>query len=70
MTLIGILFYLVIWGLVLYVLWWGIGRVGLPEPFGKIATVVLVFLTVIVLLNLLFALGGRPIFDTPIPRLG
>ncbi len=64
MSLIGIILYLVIWGLVLYVLWWGLGRIGLPEPFSKIATVVLVVLTVIVLLNLLFAFGGRPFFDT------
>jgi hypothetical protein len=65
MDFVSILIYLVIWGLVLYVLWWGIGRIGLPEPFGKIATVVLVLLTVLVLLNILFSLGGRPIFDMP-----
>lgn len=60
-TLISILIYLVVWGLVLWVLWWGIGRIGLPEPFAKIATVVLVLLTVIVLLNLLFGFVGQPL---------
>jgi hypothetical protein len=69
MDLIGLLIYLVIWGLVLYVLWWGIERIGLPAPFNKIATVVLVVVTVIVLLNILFSLGGRPIFDSPGMRL-
>jgi hypothetical protein len=58
-----------VWGCVLYVLWWGLGKIGLPEPFGKIATVVLVVVTVIVLLNILFVLGGRPLFDVPFPRL-
>ncbi len=62
-TLISVLIYLVVWGLVLYVLWWGIGKVGLPEPFGKIATVVLVLLTVIVLLNLLFGFVGQPLIS-------
>ena len=59
-TLVNILIYLVVWGLVLYVLWWGIGKIGLPEPFSKIATVALVLLTVIVLLNLLFGFVGGP----------
>lgn len=65
MDLIGILIYLVIWGLVLYVLWWGLSRIGLPEPFGKIAQVVIVILTVVVLLNILFGLGGSPFFRIP-----
>lgn len=62
-TLISVLIYLVIWGLVLYVLWWGLGKLGLPEPFGKIATVVLVLLTVVVLLNLLFGFAGPPLIS-------
>ena len=61
-TLISILIYVVVWGLVLYVLWWGVGRIGLPEPFNKIATVVLVLLAVVVMLNLLFGFMGTPIF--------
>ncbi len=59
--LVSVFVYLVIWGLVLWVLWWGIGKIGLPEPFAKIATVVLVLLTVIVLLNLLFGFAGTPL---------
>jgi hypothetical protein len=57
-SLVSILVYLIVWGLILYVLWWGIGKLGLPEPFGKIATVVLVVLTVVVLLNLLLGFTG------------
>ena len=60
-ALVNILIYLLVWGLVLYVLWWGIGKIGLPEPFGKVATVVLVVLTVVVLLNLLFGFIGAPL---------
>jgi hypothetical protein len=59
--LVSVLIYLVIWGLILYVLWWGIGKIGLPEPFGKIAIVVLVVLTVLVLLNLLLGFAGTPL---------
>lgn len=60
-TLVNVIIYLVVWGLVLYVLWWAIGRIGLPEPFAKIATVALVLLTVVVLLNLLFGFVGQPL---------
>ncbi len=58
MDIVSILIYLVVWGLILYVLWWGIGKIGLPEPFGKIATVVLVLLTVIILIDLLTGFTG------------
>lgn len=59
--LLSILLYLVVWGLILYVCWWGLGRLGLPEPFGKIGTVILVILTVVVLLNLLLGFVGTPL---------
>ena len=60
-SLIGVLIYLVIWGLIFYVCWWGLAKIGLPEPFGKIATVVLVLAAVVVLLNLLLGfVGGVP----------
>jgi uncharacterized membrane protein YhdT len=59
--LLSVLIYLVVWGLILYICWWGIGKIGLPEPFNKIAVVVLVILTVVVLLNLLFGFAGTPL---------
>lgn len=61
--LIGVLIYLVIWGLVLSVLWWAIGAIGLPEPFHKVATVVLVLVAVIILLNVLLGLTGASLFE-------
>ncbi len=61
-ALLSILVQLVIGGLILYVLWWAIGKIGLPEPFGKIATVVLVLITVIFLIDLLMGVGGHPLF--------
>lgn len=59
--LVSVLVYLLVWGLILYVLWWGIGKIGLPEPFAKIATVVLVVVTVVVLINLLLSFTGTPL---------
>ena len=57
MDLVSLLVTVIIWGLIFYVLWWGLGKIGLPEPFNKIAVVVLVLLCVIVLLNLLGVVG-------------
>lgn len=51
--LISILLSLVVWGIILYVLWWALGMIGLPEPFQKIATVILVVISVFVILGIL-----------------
>ena len=61
-ALVTILVQLIIWGLIIYVLFWAIGKVGLPEPFQKISMVVLVILTVIILLNILSGFLGAPLF--------
>lgn len=60
-VLMSALIYLVVCGLILYVLWWGLSKIGLPEPFQKIATVVLVLLTVVILINFLLGLTGTPL---------
>jgi hypothetical protein len=54
--LIGLLVTVIVLGLVFYVLWWLIGVIGLPEPFNKVATVIIALVAVIILLSLLF--GG------------
>lgn len=59
--LVSILIYLAIWGCILYVLWWALGKLALGEPWTKIGTVALVILTVVVLLNLLLGFVGTPL---------
>ena len=53
MSLLTLLFSIVIWGIVFYVLWWGLAKIGLEEPWNKVATVLLVLATVVVLIGLL-----------------
>lgn len=60
-ALVALLVQLVIFGLIMWVLWWGLAKIGLPEPFAKIATVVLVLITVLFLVNILLGLGGHPL---------
>jgi hypothetical protein len=53
MMLIAILLSLVIWGLLFWLLWWGLGAIGIPEPFHKVAVVILVVASIIVVIGLL-----------------
>lgn len=58
-SLLNVLLQLVIWGIILWVLYWALGKIAPPEPFLKIGTVILVLLTVVVLVNILLGIGGR-----------
>lgn len=51
--MIALILTLVFWGLIFYVLWWGLGKIGLPEPFNKVITVVLIIGCVLVLIGIL-----------------
>jgi uncharacterized membrane protein YwzB len=53
MDLFQLLISLVIVGLICYVLWWAITKIGLPEPFNKIAQAVIVLIVVIYLIGVL-----------------
>lgn len=53
MGVIALLLSLVVWGVIFYVLWWGLGKIGLPEPFAKVITVVLVIAAIVVVIGLL-----------------
>ncbi len=64
MTLLGLLITLVIWGIIFYVLWWGLGAIALPEPFNKVATVILILAAVVVILGVLT--GQVAPFNLPI----
>ena len=59
--LLSILVTIVVVGLVCYLLWWLIGYIGLPEPFDKVARVIVALVAVIFLLNLVLGLTGTPL---------
>jgi hypothetical protein len=59
--LLNALVVLVIWGVIMWVLWWGLHKIAPPEPWLKVGTVILVIITVVVLVNLLLGLIGKPI---------
>lgn len=57
-SLVNGVIWLVVIGLIVYLLWWFIGYVGLPEPFAKIARVIVALIAVIFLINFLLSLTG------------
>lgn len=62
-SLVWVVLYLIIGGLIFYLLHWLIGYVGLPEPFNKVARIVLAIAAVVVIIMVLLGLvSGRPVF--------
>lgn len=61
--LLGLIVWLLVIGLIFYVLWWAVGQVGVPEPFNKVIRVVLAVACAIILIYML--LGFLP----AMPRL-
>ena len=60
--LINLLVWIIVIGCIFGLLWWLIGYVGLPEPFNKVARVVLAVIAVLILINVLLGLVGTPMF--------
>lgn len=61
--LIHLVIWLVVIGLIFWLLFYFIGYVGLPEPFAKVARVLIMLLAVVILLYLLLGMLG------PLPSL-
>ena len=59
--LLSLLVTIVIVGLIFWLIWWFLGQVGLPEPFGKVATVILALAAIIFLIGILT--GGVPMIN-------
>lgn len=60
-ALISLLVWIIVIGLVFYLLFWLIGYVGLPAPFDKVACVILAVAAVIFLISVLLEMVGKPL---------
>ena len=58
--LLTVLIELVIGGLILWLCWWFIGYIGLPEPVKKVAMVLIGLVALVWLVNVLMTLAGHP----------
>jgi hypothetical protein len=61
-AVVTLVLYLIVAGLIFWLLWWLIDYCAVPEPFNKIARIVLAVLAVLVVISLLLSLvGGVPL---------
>ena len=60
--LFSVLITLIVVGLIFWVLWWFLVYVNPPEPFNKVARVVLGLAALIFIVNILLSLIGHPLF--------
>jgi len=62
-ALINAIIMLIIAAVIFWLLNWLIGYIGMGEPFNKIAKVIIAVAAVILCINALLMLVGRPIFS-------
>jgi uncharacterized membrane protein YeaQ/YmgE (transglycosylase-associated protein family) len=60
-TLVHLVVWLIVVGLIFGILLWLINYVGLPEPFGKVARIILAIIGALMVIGLLLNLIGYPI---------
>ena len=60
-ALVRTIVYLVVAGLVAWLLWWLIDYLQLPEPFNKVAHVILAIAAVLIIISILLGMVGQPI---------
>ena len=60
--LLSFIVYLVVVGLIFWVIWWFLSYVGVPEPFNKVIRVIMGLIALIIVVNLLLGLVGSPMF--------
>ncbi len=60
---VTLIVYLVVAGLIFWLLWWLVNYIAPPEPFRKVANVILAILAVLVVIGILLSVvNGQPIF--------
>lgn len=61
-AMLSLLVTIVIVGLIFWLVWWFLGYVGLPEPFNKVARVLIGLCALVFLINILLSMTGHPLF--------
>jgi len=60
-SLINAVIWLIIAGVIFWLLNWLISYVGVPEPFAKVAKVIIAIAVALICINALLTLAGRPL---------
>ena len=59
--LLMVVVYLIIVGLIFWVILWAIGAIGIPEPFNKVARVLVILVGLLVVVSILLNMLGHPL---------
>lgn len=59
-SLVQAVIWIIVAGVIFWLVNWLIGYCGLPEPFAKIARVILAIAAVVLLINALLTIVGKP----------
>jgi uncharacterized membrane protein len=62
-SLVNAVIWVLIAGLIFWLLNWLISYVGVPEPFNKIAKVIIAIVAVVMLINALLTVAGKPFIN-------
>jgi len=60
-SVINAIVWLVIAGVIYWLITWAIAKIGVPEPFNKVINLILVLAVVVILINVLLTLAGHPL---------
>lgn len=60
-AVVSSIIWIIVMGLVFWLLSWLINYIGLPEPFGRVAKIILAVAAVVFLVNELMSIAGHPI---------
>lgn len=58
-SLVNLIIWLIVAGLIYWTFNWALTKIALPEPFAKIAQVILVLIVAIMIVNALLGLAGH-----------
>ena len=58
--LVELVVYLLVVGGIFWLLLWLIGYIGIPEPFAKVAKIIIMVVAVLILINVLLGFVGPP----------
>lgn len=65
-VMLSLLFQVGIVAAICWLLWWGIGAIGIPEPFNKILRGIVIVFAVFFLIQLLLSMAGHPLGVVPL----
>jgi hypothetical protein len=60
-SLVNVIIWIIVAGLIFWLLTWLVDYCGVPEPFRKVAKVVIAVVAVLMLINAILTLAGSPL---------